>query len=132
MFRHKTTHDLLALRTVILRRHRERPFNMVTVVSPGLATTARSGGGPIGEGPSPGGRLRFILRTALPRLRQRDLNTIDELFNLPDGERLIIFSGTEQRLSSAEQGKLGLEAIHPGYSGVLDVYATARVRLPRR
>jgi 4-amino-4-deoxy-L-arabinose transferase-like glycosyltransferase len=132
MFRHKTTHDLLALRTVILRHHRESPFNVVAVVSPGSPVTARPGGGPIGEGPSPGGRLRFILRTALPRLPQRDLNAIDELFNLPEGQRLIVFSGTEQRLSSAEQAKLGLEAIHPGYSGILDVYATARIRLPRR
>jgi len=132
LFRHKTTHDLLALRTVILRHHRDSPFNVVAVVSPNAPIPARVGAGPIAEGPSPGGRLRFILRTALPRLPQRDLNAIDELFNLPEGERLIILSGTEKRLSSAEQAKLGLEAIHPGYSGILDAYATARIRLPRR
>jgi hypothetical protein len=132
LFRHKTTHDLLSLRTVILRHHRDSPFNVVAVVSPNPSIPARVGAGPIAEGPSPGGRLRFILRTALPHLPQRDLNAIDELFNLPEGERLIILSGTEQRLSSAEQAKLGLEAIHPGYSGILDAYATARVRLPRR
>ena len=132
LFRHKTTHDLLSLRTVILRHHRDSPFNVVAVVSPNPSIPARVGAGPIAEGPSPGGRLRFILRTALPHLPQRELNAIDELFNLPEGERLIILSGTEQRLSSAEQAKLGLEAIHPGYSGILDAYATARVRLPRR
>jgi hypothetical protein len=65
-------------------------------------------------------------------LPQRDLNTIDDLFKLPDGKRLIVLSGTNQRLSSADQSKLGLEAIHPGRSGVLDAYATARNRLPRR
>ena len=82
--------------------------------------------------PLPGGRLRFILRTALPRLPQRDLNVIDGLFSLPDGQRLIILAGTGQRLSSADQFKLGLEAIHPGRSGILDAYATARHRLSRR
>jgi Dolichyl-phosphate-mannose-protein mannosyltransferase len=132
LFRHKTTHDLLSLRTMILRHHRDSPFNVVAVVSPSSPIPGRPGAGPIAEGPSPGGRLRFILRTALPRLPQRDLNAIDELFNLPAGERLIILSGTDKRLSSAEQAKLGLEAIHPGYSGILDAYATARIRLPRR
>jgi hypothetical protein len=60
------------------------------------------------------------------------LNTIDELFSLPDGQRLIVLAGTEQRLLSADQLKLGLEAIHPGRSGILDAYATARSRFPRR
>jgi hypothetical protein len=132
LFRHKTTHDLLSLRTVILRHHRESPFNVLAVVIPHASVSARVGPAPAAEGPSPGGRLRFVLRTALPQLAQRDLNAIDELFNLPEGERLIILSGTEQRLSSAEQAKLTLETIHPGYSGILDAYATARVRLPRR
>jgi hypothetical protein len=80
----------------------------------------------------PGGRLRFILRTALPRVAQRDLNAIDGLFNLPDGQRLVVLAGTGKRLSSADQSRLGLEAIHPGRSGVLDAYATARNRLTRR
>ena len=53
--------------------------------------------------------------------------SIDGLFSLPDGQRLIILAGTEQRLSSADQSKLGLEAIHPGRSGILDAYATARI-----
>jgi hypothetical protein len=41
---------------------------------------------------------------------------------------LIILAGAEQRLSSADQLKLGIEAIHPGRSGILDAYATARNR----
>jgi hypothetical protein len=82
--------------------------------------------------PLPGGRLRFILRTTLPHLPQCDLNTIDELVNLPEGQRLIVLAGTEQRLSSADQFRLGLETIHPGRSGILDAYATAHNRIPRR
>ena len=50
------------------------------------------------------------------------------IFSLPDGHRLIVLAGTGQRLSSADQSKLGLEAIHPGRSGILDAYATARDR----
>ena len=73
----------------------------------------------------PGGRLRFILRTALPHLPQRDLATTDELLSLPDGQRLIILAGNEQRLPYAVQSRLKLEAIHPGRMGILDAFATA-------
>ena len=79
-----------------------------------------------------GGWLRFILRTALPDLPQRDLSNIDELLALPEGQRLIIFTGSGQRLSSAAKSKLGLEIIHPGRLGILDAYATAHNRPPRR
>ena len=34
MFRHGIDRDLLALRTMILRRNRENPFQVVAVVSP--------------------------------------------------------------------------------------------------
>jgi 4-amino-4-deoxy-L-arabinose transferase-like glycosyltransferase len=132
LFRHSETHALLTLRTMILRRNRENPFQVVAVVSPFVSERSAAGSGPAGERPLPGGRLRFILRTALPRLAQRDLNAIDGLFNLPDGQRLIVLAGTGQRLSSADQSRLGLEAIHPGRSGILDAYATARNRLTRR
>jgi len=132
LFRHGSTHDLLALRTMILRRDRDTPFQVVAVVSPtSKALTSRANGLPTQE-PSRGGRLRFILRTALPRLYQRDLSAVDELFKLPECQRLVIFAGTDQHLSSADQSKLGLEAIHPGRSGILAAYATARNRLPRR
>jgi hypothetical protein len=130
VFRHTVTHDLLWLRAMILRRNRDNPFQVVAVVSPTGPKPGppRPGTSPFAEGPSPGGRLRFILRTALPHLPQRDLNDIDELLHLPGGQRLVILAGTEQRLSYAEQSQLGLEAIHPGRSGILDAYATAQRR----
>ena len=132
LFRHGETRALLALRTMILRRNRDGPFQVVAVVSPTLSTPGR---GPTGAGadrPLPGGRLRFIFRTALPHLPQRDLSLIDGLFALPEGRRLVVLAGTGQRLSSSVQSRLGLEAIHPGRSGILDAYATARDRLLRR
>ena len=132
LFRHSETHDLLSLRTMILRRNRDVPFQVLAVVNSIWLPPARDRVNPENDRPLPGGRLRFILRTALPRLPQRDLNTIDELFGLPEGQRLVILAGTEQRLSSADQFKLGMEAIHPGRSGILDAYATARSRITRR
>ena len=84
------------------------------------------------EGPAPGGRLRFILRSALPHLPQLDLTSTDDLLALPDGQRLVILAGTGQRLSYAVQSRLGLEAIHPGRSGVLDAFATASVITEKR
>jgi hypothetical protein len=128
VFRHGMDRDLLALRTMILRRNRDNPFQVVAVVSPTSSTPASPGAAPVNEGPSPGGRLRFILRTALPHRPQRDLDDIAELFSLPDSQRLIILAGRQQRLSYPAQSRLGLEAIHPGRSGILDAYATARTR----
>jgi 4-amino-4-deoxy-L-arabinose transferase-like glycosyltransferase len=132
LFRHNSTHDLLALRTMILRRNRDTPFQVVAVVSPPLRVPNAGTSGLSTQEPSRGGRLRFILRTALPNLYQRDLSNVDDLFRLPDCQRLVIFAGTDQHLSTADQAKLGLEAIHPGRSGILAAYATARNRLPRR
>ena len=117
-FRHRETDDLLMLRTMILRRDREVPFTLVAVVGPeAYRQTA--------DGLVPGGRLRFVLRSALPRLHQRDLATTDDLFALPQGQRLVILAGSDQRLPYSVQSKLGLEAIHPGRMGVLDAFATA-------
>ena len=118
MFRHSETTDLLMLRTMILRRDREHPFDLAAVVSPDISLF-------LPDAPPPGGRLRFILRSALPRLSQRDLSSTGELLALPEGQRLVIVSGSDQRLSYAVQSRLGLEAIHPGRSGVLDAFATA-------
>lgn len=132
LFRHGSTHDLLALRTMILRRDRDTPFQLVAVVSPPSKSPVALPDGLSTQEPSRGGRLRFILRTALPRLYQRDLSSVDELFKLPECQRLIIFAGTDQYLSSADQARLGLEAIHPGRSGILAAYATARNRLSRK
>jgi 4-amino-4-deoxy-L-arabinose transferase-like glycosyltransferase len=133
LFRHGIDRDLLALRTMILRRNRDNPFQVVAVVSPPTSLTARAGTGvvPVSEGPSPGGRLRFILRTALPHLPQLDLGDVNELLNLPDGQRLVILAGTDQGLNRTVVSKLGLEAIHPGRSGILDAYATAQRRPAR-
>ncbi len=133
VFRHGIDRDLLALRTMILRRNRDNPFQVVAVLSPpggGSSASAESRvpSNPFSEGPSPGGRLRFILRTALPHLPQRDLSNIVELSGLPEGQRLIILAGTDQHLSGSERLRLGLEVIHPGRSGILDAYATARDR----
>lgn len=136
VFRHSETTDLLMLRTMILRRDRERPFELVAVVSPGPmrreAETDDDAEPPDLDAPYPGGRLRFILRTALPRLRQIDLNNVDDLLTLPEKPRLIVLYGAGGRLSYPLQSQLGLEAIHPGRSGILDVYATASPRGPER
>lgn len=118
-FHHRETDDLLMLRAMILRRNREQPFDLLAVVSPDAPSR------PADDGALPGGRLRFILRSALPQLPQRDLATTDDLLALPKGQRLVILAGTGQRLSYAAQSQLGLEAIHPGRSGVLDAFATA-------
>ena len=131
VFRHSETHDLLSLRTMVLRRDRARPFGVLAVVSSNWSPPDRDRSQPESYRPLPGGRLRFILRTALPRLHQLDLNRIDDLFSLNEGPRLIVLAGTENRLSSFDQFKLGVEAIHPGYSGILDAYATARGRQPQ-
>jgi hypothetical protein len=135
VFRHSETYDLLTLRTMILRRNRERPFEQLAVIGPAPVTLRTSStaasGQPLGE-QFTGGWLRFILRTALPNLPQRDLNNVDELLLLPEGQRLIIFTGSGQRLSTVTKSKLGLEIIHPGRQGILDAYATAHNRPPRR
>jgi hypothetical protein len=138
VFRHSETMDLLTLRTMILRRNRERPFDQLAVVGPVAAPSlTTSPTEPFPTEPQPletysGGWLRFILRTALPNLPQRDLGSIDELLALPEGQRLVIFTGPGERLSYAVKSKLGLEAIHPGRSGILDAYATAHDRTARR
>ena len=134
VFRHGIDRDLLALRTMILRRNRDRPFDVVAVVSPSSSgeeidrpsAGPRATAGQFTEGASPGGRLRFILRTALPELPQRDLSDIAGLFRLPEGHRLVILSGTRQHLVGTDRLRLGLESIHPGRIGILDAYATAR------
>ena len=69
----------------------------------------------------PGGLFRGLAAVHPPHgpspSSQRDLSTVDELLALPEGQRLIIFTGSGQRLSSAVKSKLGLEVIHPGRLG---------------
>jgi hypothetical protein len=130
VFRHSETQDLLTLRTMILRRNRDRPFELLAVVGSDAGKPRDTASAPSER--YSGGWLRFILRTALPHLQQQDLGSIDELLALPQGQRLVIFTGPGQRISYSVRSQLGLEAIHPGRSGVLDAYATAHHRSPRR
>jgi hypothetical protein len=116
-FRHRETLELLALRDVILRLNQARPFTLLAVVSPDHDPSV--------GGLTPGGRLRFILRTALPATPRFHLTRTDELLKLPEGQRLVIVVGSRSRLPYSVQSRLGLEAIHPGRSGVLDAFATA-------
>jgi hypothetical protein len=115
-FRHRETVELLDLRNAIVRNHHAKPFTVVAVVAPGANSPASL----------PGGRLRFILRTALPHLEEIDLHRSEELRNLPEGQRLVIFAGSDQRMPYSLQSYLDLEMIHPGHTGVLDAFATTR------
>ena len=124
---HRATADYLDLRDVILRRHDARPIVAVDVIGPDTRPITWA------ESPALTGRLRFVLRSALPTIAPRNVATIDELLALPapaDGARLVILIDTEQRLSYPVQSRLGLEAIYPGTSG-LDAYATAHTPAPR-
>ena len=128
-FRHGETSDMLMLRTMILRRNRERPYTQVAVVSPPSSRFDPDAESGSLDAPYPGSRLRFILRSALPDLPQVDLATVDDLLTLPEGRRLVVLFGAGGRLSYSMQSRLGLEAIHPGRTGLLDAYATASPRV---
>ena len=120
LFQHQETDDLLRLRTMILWINRERPFRQVAVVGPDVFRPTAE------DGLLPGGRLRFILRTALPRLPQIDLVKSEDLLTLPDpdAQRLVIVVGRNPTFASL-QNRLGLEQIHPGREGMFAAYATA-------
>ena len=117
-FRHRETAELIDLRSMILRRDKARPFTLAAVVDPPRDPLAP-------EGPAPAGRLRFLLRSTLPRLAQLDLPAADDLLQLPDGQRLVVLVGDDQRLSYAGQTRLNLEVIHPHHGGFLEAFATA-------
>lgn len=128
-FRHVETRELMNLRASILLRHQARAFRGVAVVGPDGANAS-------GSGPTPGGRLRFLLRSTLPGVEAIDLATTDQLRNLADsdGPYLVILIGPEQRLSYAMQSQLGLESIHTsqvGQPGLLDAFATPGTRQSR-
>lgn len=126
-FRHVETAELLELRAEILGRQRLRPLTLLAVVGP-------EGGAGAADRPPPGGRLRFVLRTALPDLAQLDYKAPEELRDLPNppgAQRLVILVGTDQGLPYRLQSQLGLEMIHAGRTGVLDAFATTYVP-PRR
>lgn len=129
-FRHSETGELLQLRAMILRRDRQQPFEAVAVIGPETshAPAELSSGAnvPTAAPPLiPGGRLRFILRTALPHLPQRDLTTTEDLARLPHGQHLVILAGSNQSLPYSEQVRYNLETIHPGHAGILDAFATS-------
>jgi 4-amino-4-deoxy-L-arabinose transferase-like glycosyltransferase len=129
-FRHAETTELLNLRNAIIRRQRVRPFTLLAVVGPDFEPTATL------DVP-PTGRLRFLLRTTLPRLVPLDLNRVDELLALPvspTSSRLVLLVGANQELPYAIQAQLGLEAIHASPTGVLEAFATNVTpgRRPRR
>jgi 4-amino-4-deoxy-L-arabinose transferase-like glycosyltransferase len=121
-FRHLETRELMNLRAAVLLRHEARPFRGIAVVGPDLDH-------PLIEGPTPGGRLRFILRSTLPGVPEVDYTSTDQLLgsNRLEGPQLVVLVGPEHRLSYAVQSQLGLEAIHPGqtgHAGLLDAFAT--------
>ncbi len=119
-FRHRETGDLLALREAIVREQHLRPFSTLAVVGPRLAEDPGSGAGSW----RPSGRLRFLLRAALPNLAQIDLTSVDDLRKLPGDRRLVVFAGAGPRLDYASQSRLNLEAIYPGRTGELEAFAT--------
>lgn len=135
-FRHRETTELLALRDAIVRRHIERPLSLLAVVSSEGDPTRRADAGDDLPLAQPGGRLRFILRSALPNLAQLDLANVKDLRGLPDSERLVVLAGTGARLSYALQARLRLDVLHQGASGVLAAYATPieqpRAKVARR
>jgi 4-amino-4-deoxy-L-arabinose transferase-like glycosyltransferase len=121
-FRHLETRELMNLRAAVLLRHQAQPFRGISVVGPDLDH-------PLIEGPTPGGRLRFILRSTLPGVPEVDFTSTDQLLGRTkaDGPQLVVLVGPEHRLSYAVQSQLGLEAIHPGQAGrqgLLDAFAT--------
>lgn len=127
------TRDYLDLREVILprARDRDRPIRRVEVIGPDPVANP-----PGPDSPAVSGRLRFVLRSALPGITPRHLALTDDLLALPvpgpdDGARLVILVGTEQRLSYSVQARLDLEAIYPGTSG-LDAFATPLDPAPTR
>jgi hypothetical protein len=129
-FRHRETTDVLSLREAIVQRQARRPLDLLAVVStdddPTAASDTRQG--PM---PQPGGRLRFILRSAVPHLTQIDVATVQQLQDLPENERVVVLAGTGLRLSYTMQSRLRLEVLYPGNSGLLAAYSTP-VEPPRR
>lgn len=142
-FRHPITRQLLELRESIVRRNQVSRIQQIHVVgsivpeslsnlraepldqsvspkpSPPLPTQTTLG-------IDPAGRLRFVLHSALPRVPQTDHDSIEPLFDSPKGERLVIMIGPENRLSIADQARLGLEPIYPGMAKIMTAFATSR------
>lgn len=146
-FRHLISRQLLDLREAIVKRDNEaaiQHIHIVGTISPEALASLRPelldpppknaiAFPPLrrnAPGIDPAGRLRFILRSALPRVPQTAHETIDTLFEAPAGQRLVIFVGPENRLSIADQSRLALEPIHPGLPKILTVFASLKSRSP--
>lgn len=142
-FRHTITRQLLDLRESIVKRNQSAPIRHIHVVGsispeslanlrPELLDQSMSMIFPTqvkrknANGIDPAGRLRFILHSALPRVPQTDHDTIESLFESPKGERLVILVGPDNRLTIADQARLGLEPIHPGVAKIMTAFATSR------
>ncbi len=142
-FRHDITRQLLDLREAIVRRNQISPIehiHLVGSISPRDLSSLRpyeqdSGSllpvrqvvlPPNPTGIDPAGRLRFILRSALPRVPQTDHRSVDTLFQAPVSRSLVILVGNDSRLSIAEQSRLGLEPIHPGVARILTAFASGQ------
>ena len=130
-YRHRETLDLLALREAILRRQAIQPFARVTVL--GLGSDWNPLAAPLGSGFStttkspavaPGGRLRFVLRSALPHVPVADTAQMEDLVASDNGPQLVVLAGTGSRLTFSAQARLRLESIYPSRGGLLDAYAT--------
>jgi 4-amino-4-deoxy-L-arabinose transferase-like glycosyltransferase len=116
-FRHRETKEFLALRNAVVRRHQNLPITVIAVVGSEAKLPTTSGF-------MPGGRIRFMLRSALPHLSQIDVRSVKDLRDLPGGQRLVLVIGGGQQLSHAEQSRLNLEVIHNGRMGVEGAFAT--------
>ena len=90
-FRRKETSDLLTLREMIMRRHRQRPFETAAIIDADRGPTTRME-------LMLDGRLRFMLRSALPDLMPRELTDAEQLSSLPGRQLLVILTGAEPRL----------------------------------
>ncbi len=141
-FRHEITRQLLDLREAIVRRNQSFPIehiHLVGSISPrdlaalrpfdtergSLIPSRPLDTRPNPTGIDPAGRLRFILRSALPKVPQTDHKSVDSLFGAPVSQSLVILVGTDSRLSIAEQSRLGLEPIHPGVAQILTAFASS-------
>ena len=138
-YRHRETLDLLSLREAVLRRQSTQPFTRVTVLglgsewsplasllSPSVPFTAANF-----PTVAPGGRLRFVLRSALPGVSGTETARVEDLAMSGEGPQLVVLAGTGSRLTYSAQARLRLESIYPSRGGLLDAYATPIVHHDR-
>lgn len=147
-FRHHETRGLLDLRDVIARRHHQKHFDSVAVIGGNdhVSRLAWIHAGaalpPVSSGPHPllparnddpgddtpaGGRLRFLLRAALPRVPVRTFPDVEDFRDQagdPAQTWLIVVIGEQSDLPMPLRAELNLEPVHPGQAQVMQAYAT--------